>query len=174
MRCIDAQAYQYDARGNLGEFCLQNGATTFDATVSYTCGLVLSSIPTHANGVRLGTAIGVWAEMKAAATVGKEATTRPGLSGTPQGPASRHEDTTRGRSVHHRSTNVTKSEFEQNHRDAGWTEKKSQDGLVNVFEKDGAKYATRDTSKTTKSPTADFTPAGAKGHTIEIRLGGSP
>jgi hypothetical protein len=89
------------------------------------------------------------------------------------GPNSKYDRTTKGRSVENRHTNVARQEFEQNLRENGWRESKSADGKVTIFEKDGAKYVLRDNAKSTGGPSADFYKSGSKSVDVKIRLGGT-
>lgn len=62
-------------------------------------------------------------------------------------------------------------EFANTLTQGGWASQASKDGTVRIFSKDGAKYALRE-KNSSRYPgwTADYTSAGAKGHTLEIRL----
>ena len=71
-------------------------------------------------------------------------------------------------------TNATYTEFAETLIARGWSLKPSKDGAVQIFERDGAKYVLRDGAKSWGGWTADFTPAGAYGATLKIRLGYTP
>ena len=86
--------------------------------------------------------------------------------------SSKYENITKGRSVQNRGTDVSREEFEQNLRDAGWNESKSADGKTTIFEKDGARYAVRDNAKSTGGSAADYYKPGSSSIDVKIRLGG--
>ncbi len=70
--------------------------------------------------------------------------------------ASRIEDVTKpGSKLPNIKTDVSKGKFEKNLGDSGYAKSTSKDGKVNVFTKGDKKYATRNSSKSTKGPTAD-------------------
>lgn len=84
-------------------------------------------------------------------------------------------DLTRGGSKHNVGTDATHIEFADNLTNGGWAAHTSKDGNVQIFSKDGAKYVLRSkNSSDYPGWTADFTPVGSKGHTLEIRLGHRP
>ena len=84
---------------------------------------------------------------------------------------SRYEDVTRaGSRVANRATDVTKSQFERNLLDSGFTRSVSRDGKAIILEKDGARYILRDGAKSTGGPTADFYRAGSSSPDLKIRL----
>ncbi|HET7464575.1 MAG TPA: RHS repeat-associated core domain-containing protein, partial [Longimicrobium sp.] len=86
-------------------------------------------------------------------------------------PASLYDDiTVAGARMANRATNVTVAEFEANLVNAGFRQSVSRDGLVKIFVKDGVRYTTRATSRSTGLPTAEFFPAGARSATLKIRL----
>ncbi|GAC42812.1 hypothetical protein [Paenibacillus popilliae] len=70
-----------------------------------------------------------------------------------------------------RGTNVTKNEFERNLSTSGWNKSTSKDGKVNIYDRNGAKYAIRDNAKSTSGPTADYYKANSKKIDTKIRLG---
>jgi hypothetical protein len=62
-------------------------------------------------------------------------------------PSCRYEDTTTGNSIPNRTTDITRSEFEQNLRDSGFNETVSKDGKVSIFDNGaGQRYTLRDYS----------------------------
>lgn len=85
--------------------------------------------------------------------------------------ASDYIDITRGGSVANRATDVTSADFAKNLIEGGWKQSTSKDGLVQIFEKDGAKYTLRETSSG-GVPTAEFFRAGSERADLKIRLGG--
>lgn len=82
---------------------------------------------------------------------------------------------TKGKSVRNIGTDATRNEFADTLTKGGWAARTSKDGAVQVFSKDGAEYVLRE-KNSSRYPgwTADYTPLGAKGHTLEIRLGYKP
>jgi len=85
--------------------------------------------------------------------------------------ASRYEDVTRaGSRFANRATDVTKSQFERNLLDSGFTRSVSRDGKAIILENDGARYILRDGAKSTGGPTADFYRAGSSSPDLKIRL----
>lgn len=80
-----------------------------------------------------------------------------------------YKNVTKGKSIHNRELNITKREFELNLRVSGWKESTSKDGKVNIYTKNGAKYITRNFSKS-GPPTAEYTPKGKKDPTVKYRL----
>ncbi|MFL9982139.1 DUF6531 domain-containing protein [Paraburkholderia sediminicola] len=94
------------------------------------------------------------------------------IDGIPPGRIkSEYKDITVGDSVRNIETDVGKAEFEANLRNDGWTQSLSKDGKMDIFTKDGNRYGVRDQSNQGQ-PTADYFPAGSKGATVKIRLGG--
>ena len=95
-----------------------------------------------------------------------------GLGGKGAGVGSSlYDDVTRaGSRVANRATDVTKSQFEKNLMDSGFTRSLSRDGKAIILEKDGAKYILRDGAKSTGGPTADFYKAGSTSADMKIRL----
>ncbi|QUW02599.1 hypothetical protein J8C06_09645 [Chloracidobacterium validum] len=88
-----------------------------------------------------------------------------------RGGSSLYDDVTRaGSRVANRATDVTKSQFEKNLIDSGFTRSLSKDGKAIILEKDGAKYILRDGAKSTGGPTADFYKAGSTSADLKIRL----
>jgi hypothetical protein len=84
-------------------------------------------------------------------------------------------DRTRGGSIRNVGTDATHSEFADTLTSGGWTSRTSSDGVMQIFQKDGAKYVLRSkNSSGYPGWTVDFTPAGAKQHILEIRLGYTP
>jgi hypothetical protein len=84
-------------------------------------------------------------------------------------------DLTRGGAIRNVGTDATHSEFADKFTSSGWTSRTSSDGVVQIFQKDWAKYVLRSkNSSGCQGRTADFTPAGAKQHILEIRLGYTP
>jgi RHS repeat-associated protein len=82
---------------------------------------------------------------------------------------------TKGRSRRNIGTNATHTEFAETLIQGGWISRTSPDGRVQIFSKDGAKYVLRrENSSGYPGWTADYTPSGAQGHTLEIRLGYPP
>jgi RHS repeat-associated protein len=91
------------------------------------------------------------------------------------GSSSTYIDLTRGNSIRNIGTNVTHTEFAENLTNSGWASRMSKDGSVQIFVNGGAKYILRSkNSSGYPGWTADFTPTGSKGHTLEIRLGYTP
>ncbi len=72
-----------------------------------------------------------------------------------EGKSSDYENTTKGRSINNRETNVNKKEFGENLENAGYKKAQSQDKKVTNYTKDKKKYTIRDNAKSTKGPTAD-------------------
>jgi hypothetical protein len=90
----------------------------------------------------------------------------------PKSAASLYDDVTRAGSRYvNRATDVTKSQFEKNLIDSGFTRAISKDGKAIILQKDGAKYILRDAAKSTGGATADFYKAGSKSIDLKIRLG---
>jgi hypothetical protein len=85
-------------------------------------------------------------------------------------PSCGYEDTTTGNSVPNRTTDVTRSDFEQNLRDSGYNESVSKDGKVSNFDNGTQRYSVRDYSNS-GPPTAEFFPNGSGKATLKIRLG---
>ena len=81
---------------------------------------------------------------------------------------SRYDDTTIGRSIPNRATDVSREEFAENLEANGFTKTTSKSGKVTNFEKDGVKYSLRDTSKSTGGPSADVFKDGEP--LLKIRL----
>jgi RHS repeat-associated protein len=91
------------------------------------------------------------------------------------GGARSYVDLTKGGSIRNVGTNATHTEFAETLINGGWISRTSKDGAVQIFERDGAKYILRSkNSSGYPGWTADFTPAGSAGHTLEIRLGYMP
>jgi RHS repeat-associated protein len=113
-------------------------------------------------------------ENAADAGVGADTAGAGGAAPPPDGdgPNSKYDRATKGRSVENRSTDVGQSEFKQNLRDNGWKESTSKDGQTTIFEKDGARYVVRDNAKSTGGPTADYYQSGSSSINVKIRLGG--
>jgi hypothetical protein len=90
--------------------------------------------------------------------------------------ASLYKDVTRaGSGVANIATDVTKSQFEKNLINSGFTRSMSKDGKAIILEKNGARYILRDGAKSTGRPTADFYKAGSTSADLKIRLEqGSP
>ncbi len=89
-----------------------------------------------------------------------------------KGASSLYEDATRANSRYvNRATDVTKSQFEKNLVDSGFTRSVSKDGKAIILQKDGAKYILRDAAKSTGGPTADYYKAGSNSIDLKIRLG---
>jgi RHS repeat-associated protein len=85
--------------------------------------------------------------------------------------ASGYNDTSRGKKFRNIETNVRGADFERTLEENGYVKSYSGDGKVRFYEKDGAVYGVRDSSKTDPGhPTAEFTPAGAGEKTVKIRL----
>lgn len=80
-------------------------------------------------------------------------------------------DITKGGSIRNIGTNATHTEFGETLTKAGWTSRVSKDGNVQIFEKDGAKYVLREKADSYSGWTGSFTPSGAPGETLKIRLG---
>lgn len=78
------------------------------------------------------------------------------------GASSTYVEITLPRSVRNVETNVTRTEFENNLIENGWSRKYSSDGKASIFEKDGARYVVRDNAKTYDGPTAEYYPNGSK------------
>ncbi|PHA28508.1 RHS repeat-associated core domain-containing protein, partial [Bacillus wiedmannii] len=72
--------------------------------------------------------------------------------------------------VKNRSINIDQRQFGRNLVKNGWDKKKSKDGTVSIYLKNGSKYSLRKTSKSKGEPTADFTPRGKKKATVKIRF----
>jgi len=88
-----------------------------------------------------------------------------------KGGASLYDDITRaGSRVANRATDVTKSQFEKNLIDSGFTRSLSKDGKAIILEKNGVKYILRDGAKSTGGPTADFYKPGSSAADLKIRL----
>jgi hypothetical protein len=88
-----------------------------------------------------------------------------------RGGSSLYDDVTRaGSRVANRATDVTKSQFDKNLIDSGFTRSLSKDGKAIILEKDGARYILRDGAKSTGGPTADFYKAGSTSADLKIRL----
>nr|EJQ76484.1 RHS repeat-associated core domain-containing protein [Bacillus cereus HuA4-10] len=85
---------------------------------------------------------------------------------------SSYKDVTKPGSIVNRKTNLTRRQFENNLSQNGWKTSKSKDGNVSIMIKNGAKYIVRNNAKSTKKPTADYTPKGKKRTTLKIRLKG--
>jgi hypothetical protein len=85
-----------------------------------------------------------------------------------QGTKSLYKDITNKGSVKNVQTNVTKEEFGKNLESNGWNKSKVND-KVDMYQKDGAKYTTRDKSNQGQK-TADYTPKGQKKANTKIRL----
>jgi hypothetical protein len=66
------------------------------------------------------------------------------------------DTTDRGAGMANYDTYLTRSEFESELSQLGWTKKSSLDGKVVIYTKDGAKYIVRDFSDSTDGPTAEF------------------
>jgi hypothetical protein len=67
-------------------------------------------------------------------------------------------------------TDLTRSEFESELSQLGWTKEPSDDGkAMNYFEA-GAKYSVRDNAKSTWEPTADFYHPRGDGESIDMKL----
>ncbi|EOQ04467.1 RHS repeat domain-containing protein, partial [Bacillus cereus] len=93
--------------------------------------------------------------------------------GTIGNKTSSYKDVTKpGSIVRNRKTNLSRSQFEKNLSNNGWKTSKSKDGNVSIMMKNGAKYIVRNNAKSTKKPTADYTPKGKKRATLKIRLKG--
>ena len=91
----------------------------------------------------------------------------------PSGPApsSKYEDiTSPGSRYANRGTDVSKSQFEENLSDSGWSKSTSQDGRVSIYTKGGARYVVRDGARSTGGPTADYYAPGSKSIDVKIRL----
>jgi len=86
------------------------------------------------------------------------------------GQVSKYVDITAGRSVANRATDVPRADFEKNLLESGWTRSVSKDGKATVFEKDGAAYTVRDSSKE-GSKTAEYFKEGSQRADLKIRLG---
>lgn len=76
------------------------------------------------------------------------------------------------RSVPNRSVDLRPSEFVDELRSAGgWNETTSKDGLVTVFQKDGARYVIRyQRATSTGEPSVDYYAQGSSTPTRKIRL----
>ena len=81
---------------------------------------------------------------------------------------SKIEDATRPGSVPNIQTDVSKTEFESNLVNNGFSQSTSKDGKVNVFIKEDQKYTTRNFSESTNGPTAESYSGGEL--TSKIRL----
>lgn len=89
----------------------------------------------------------------------------PGLS-------SDYKDITTGKSIRNVQTDVTPEQFGNNLTAEGWKETTSTSGRgATIYMNDGAKYVVYPESDSTGGPTAEFTPRGASGSTLKIRLG---
>ena len=66
------------------------------------------------------------------------------------------DTTDRGARMPNYDNYLTRSEFESELSQLGWTKKPSPDGEVMIYTKDGAKYTVRDFSRSTDGPTAEF------------------
>lgn len=88
------------------------------------------------------------------------------------GDARTYVNLTRRNSIRNVGTDATHAEFVDTLERAGWTSSTSKNGDVQIMQKDGAKFVLRSkNSSGYEGWTADFTPAGSKKHTVEIRLG---
>ena len=79
-------------------------------------------------------------------------------------------DITRKGSVPNRATDVPRGEFEDNLLQNGWDRSVSKDGKVTIFEKDGARYTVRDTSRSTGGPSVEYFKPGSSSADLKIRL----
>jgi len=133
-----------------------------DLASSATIGCV-SGVATLGAGRVLG-AVGkiLGNEIGAIDTIGGKAAT---------GSTSLYDDVTRaGSRFLNRLTNVTKSQFEKNLIDSGFTRSISKDGKAIILEKDGARYILRDGAKSTGGATADYYKPGSTSIDLKIRL----
>jgi len=85
---------------------------------------------------------------------------------------SKYDDITTGGSKQNRLTNVTHTEFGDNLVANGFSRTASADGKVLIYRKDGVKYTVREKADSYTGWTAEYFPAGSKGSTLKIRLGG--
>ncbi|MFJ4209098.1 RHS repeat-associated core domain-containing protein [Paenarthrobacter sp. NPDC089675] len=91
------------------------------------------------------------------------------------GSARSYVDLTRKGSIRNVGTSTSHVEFADTLVRGGWTSRISKDGQVQILERAGAKYILRNKNSSGYAGwTADFTPAGATGKTLEIRLGYTP
>jgi uncharacterized protein RhaS with RHS repeats len=90
------------------------------------------------------------------------------------GAARSYIDITKGGSIRNVGTDATHTEFGESLMKGGWAAKTSQDGQVQMFQKDGAKYVLRERAGSHGGWTADFTPSGASDVALKIRLGYRP
>jgi len=105
----------------------------------------------------------------AAATV--VATLGAGSAAEEGGAANSYIDLTSGGSIRNIGTDATNTEFADTLASNGWTSSVSQNGAVQIFQKDGAKYVLREYAESYSGWTADFTPDGSTRATLKIRLG---
>ncbi|MGH3248465.1 MAG: hypothetical protein ACRDOI_19985 [Trebonia sp.] len=80
-------------------------------------------------------------------------------------------DRTTGGSTRNIGTSTTHTEFGDALTGNGWSVRTSQDGTVQIFTKDGAKYILREKAGSYDGWSADFTPVGSSRVTLKIRLG---
>jgi hypothetical protein len=65
---------------------------------------------------------------------------------------------------------LSRSAFESELSQLGWTKEPSPDGKVMIYTKDGAKYILREDAKSTGGPTADFYHPRGDGESIDMKL----
>ncbi len=68
-------------------------------------------------------------------------------------------------------TSATHTEFADNLIAGGWSVRKSADGVVQIFEKDGARYVLRDKADSYGGWSADYYASGSTTITLKVRLG---
>jgi hypothetical protein len=90
----------------------------------------------------------------------------PGLPDTIKGT----DTTDRSAGMANYDTDLSRSEFESELSQLGWTKEPSPDGKVMIYTKDGAKYTVRDDAKSTGGPTADFYHPRGDGESIDMKL----
>jgi hypothetical protein len=91
------------------------------------------------------------------------------VPGSPAIKESDYIDKTTGNSIHNRQTNITRTEFEQNLINEGYSSSTSKDGEVTILEKGKNRYTVRSKAKYTGGPTAEFLMKGKLKLKIRLR-----
>lgn len=126
------QAWQLAQQGCITESSRAFTGATFDAA---------STFAVAAGGV--GLARGFTRTAPNAGFTRTAAETGAGAAEQLLGESHTYVDLTRGGSIRNVGTDATHSEFADTPTSSGWTSRTSSDGVVQIFQKDGAKYVLR-------------------------------
>jgi RHS repeat-associated protein len=149
-------------------------AACIDDFVSWACGIEVAGVAPGAKIPRALDAMDDANDWRRVVTGSSNATRYGDDVAEGIGDARTYIDLTRGGSIRNVGTNTTHIEFAENLNSGGWISRTSQDGAVQIFQRDGARYVLRERAGSYGGWTADFTPSGAQDVTLKIRLGSTP